>query len=202
MATSAAYIDLDEGAAPSNPAAGKRRVYAKTDGVYERDDAGTEAGPIGSGGGGSGVLAFDYNVYTGGDITFSSTTPAAVSGPTDLTVAAVTGDIVELAISAIINNTTAVSLGFDFATIVSASPVNYLSSGTGTPITIGVMGWFVPINQSHPVSGGYKYVVQAGDISGGNVVFRLYARVSSGSRVIAAAATTPLWTQATNLGQP
>lgn len=152
--------------------------------------------------GGSGIIAYDFNVYTGGDITFSSTTPAAVTGPTDLTVAASTGDVVDLGISAIINNTTAASLGFDFATIVSASPVNYLSSGNGTPITVGVMGWFVPINQSHPVTGSYKYVVQAGDISGGNVVFRLYARVSSGSRVISASSTTPLWTQATNFGQP
>ena len=45
MATSAAYIDLDEGAAPATPATGKVRVYAKTDGsAYQKDDAGTETG--------------------------------------------------------------------------------------------------------------------------------------------------------------
>lgn len=70
MATSAAYIDLDEGAAPSNPAAGKRRVYAKADGVYERDDAGTEAGPIGTGGGGD--VATDAIWDAAGDLAVGS----------------------------------------------------------------------------------------------------------------------------------
>lgn len=45
MAKSAAYIDLDEGAAPATPSAGKVRIYAKTDGSsYQKDDAGTETG--------------------------------------------------------------------------------------------------------------------------------------------------------------
>lgn len=43
MATSAAYIDFDEAAAPATPATGKVRQYAKTDGkLYQKDDAGTE----------------------------------------------------------------------------------------------------------------------------------------------------------------
>ena len=55
MATSAAYIDLDEGAAPATPAAGKVRVYAKTDGsAYQKDDAGTETGLATAGGSFSG----------------------------------------------------------------------------------------------------------------------------------------------------
>lgn len=50
MATSAAYIDLDEGAAPATPAANKVRVYAKTDGLpYSKDDAGAET-PMGGAG--------------------------------------------------------------------------------------------------------------------------------------------------------
>lgn len=54
MATSAAYIELDEGAAPGTPDAGKVRVYAKTDGhAYQKDDAGTETDL--AAGGGSGV---------------------------------------------------------------------------------------------------------------------------------------------------
>lgn len=45
MATSAAWIDLDEAAAPATPATGKVRIYAKTDGsAYQKDDAGTETG--------------------------------------------------------------------------------------------------------------------------------------------------------------
>jgi hypothetical protein len=51
MADSAAYIDFDEGAAPGTPAAGKVRVYAKTDGLpYSKDDAGSETGMAGGGG--------------------------------------------------------------------------------------------------------------------------------------------------------
>lgn len=52
MATSAAFIDLDEGAAPATPAAGKVRIYAKTDGsTYQKDDTGSESALPGSGGG-------------------------------------------------------------------------------------------------------------------------------------------------------
>lgn len=49
MATSADYIDLNEGTAPATPGTGKRRIYAKTDGVYEKDDSGTESGLNGGG---------------------------------------------------------------------------------------------------------------------------------------------------------
>ena len=48
MATSAAYIDFTEAAAPSTPAAGKVRIYAKTDAsMYQKDDAGDGDGPSG-----------------------------------------------------------------------------------------------------------------------------------------------------------
>lgn len=54
MATSAAYIDLTEAAAPATPAAGKARVYAKADGLlYSKDDAGAES--LVSGGGADGA---------------------------------------------------------------------------------------------------------------------------------------------------
>lgn len=49
MAKEAVYIDLVEGSAPATPATGRRRVYAKTDGIYEKDDAGTEEGLNGTG---------------------------------------------------------------------------------------------------------------------------------------------------------
>lgn len=43
MATSAAYIDLDEGAAPATPGAAQARLYVKADGLlYWKDDAGNE----------------------------------------------------------------------------------------------------------------------------------------------------------------
>lgn len=151
--------------------------------------------------GGGGLVAFDYNVYTGGDIALTSTSPAAVSGPTDLTVAAVAGDVVLVGLSAMANNTTASSIGFNFATIVSASPVNYLYSDGGTPQNAGVPGWFIAASAVGSTGGSFPYVVQAGDISGGNVTFRLYYRVSA-NRTLSASASIPLITQATNIGQP
>lgn len=70
MATSAAYIDLDEGAAPSTPAAGKVRVYAKTDGsTYQKDDAGTETGLAG---GGSGPTVATVDATLGADVTMTN----------------------------------------------------------------------------------------------------------------------------------
>jgi hypothetical protein len=70
MATSAAYIDLDEGAAPATPATGKVRVYAKTDGsAYQKDDAGTETGLAGGGGG---AVATDAIFDAAGDLVVGS----------------------------------------------------------------------------------------------------------------------------------
>ena len=37
----------EEVTTPANPAAGTRKLYAKTDGWYDLDDAGTETGPLG-----------------------------------------------------------------------------------------------------------------------------------------------------------
>ena len=44
------FVDLPETADTSNPAAGSQRLVARTDGLYVRDEAGAEVGPIGAGG--------------------------------------------------------------------------------------------------------------------------------------------------------
>lgn len=141
---------------------------------------------------------YDINVYTGGDITFNNTTLSAVTGPTDLVVAAATGDVLFVGMSARCPNSTAQSMTFDFATIVSASPVNYVSAASGTPVNVPTP-WYIGSADQGSVNGPFPYIVQAGDISGGNVTLRLYAR-SSGSRVIAAAAAQPLITWVKNFG--
>ncbi len=191
---------ITEGTEPSAPAAGKQRLYIDSTSHHLKrtDSSGTDTDIETAAAGG--LVAYDINTYTAGNITNSGTTPTAVSGPTDLVVAAAAGDLLVVGISALVNNTTNVSIGFDFATIVSAAPVNYLSSATGTPITIGVLQWFCFLSVAAKVGGSYPYVVQAGDLSGGNVTLRLYARVSSGSRVLDATATSPLVTWTANLG--
>lgn len=66
MATSAAYVDFDEAAAPATPATGKVRTYAKADGLmYQKDDAGTETA---MGGGGGGSVATDTIWNAKGDL--------------------------------------------------------------------------------------------------------------------------------------
>lgn len=49
------YEGVERGSTPANPSAGERRLYAKADGWYDLDSAGTEVGPFGTGGGGSGL---------------------------------------------------------------------------------------------------------------------------------------------------
>jgi hypothetical protein len=43
---------------PANPSAGERKLYAKSDGWYDLDSAGTETGPLGAGGGGGLTQAY------------------------------------------------------------------------------------------------------------------------------------------------
>ena len=155
------------------------------------------AGSLTATGGGS-ATTLNFQHYTGGDIALTSTSMAAVSGPTDLTIAATAGDILLVGLSVTPTTTTAASVAFDFATIVSASPVNYIGTRSGTPINIPIQMWFLGSSETGGCGGAYPYVVQSGDISGGNVVLRLYARVSA-NRSINADASNPLDTWVTNL---
>jgi hypothetical protein len=150
-------------------------------------------------GAGGAIVGYDINRYTGGDITLNNTTLSAVAGLTDLVVPASAGDLVTLGLAARPNATTANSVAFDYATIVSAAPVNYVFPASGTPINIPTT-WYIAASELGGVTGTFPYIVQAGDISGGNVTFRLYFR-SSGSRVIEADAASPLVHWAINYGQ-
>jgi hypothetical protein len=146
-----------------------------------------------------GLVAYDINRYTGGDITLNNTTLTAVAGLTDLVVAASSGDVCDLGLVVRATTTTAQSITFDFATIVSAAPVNYVFAASGTPVNIPTT-WYIGSAELSGAHGVFPYVVQSGDISGGNVTFRLYFR-SSGSRVVEADATAPLVHWVINHGQ-
>lgn len=81
------YLDATEAAAPSTPASGKVRVYAKSDGrIYSKDDAGTEYGPFDTSGGSDprdfpAAWTLD-DVALGGGVLFNE----AAGTPTGLTV--------------------------------------------------------------------------------------------------------------------
>jgi hypothetical protein len=169
------------------------------------DEAGHDAldhtGLTGVGGGGS-VGAYDIERYTGGNITVNSTTAgAALSGPGNLVIAAAAGDLLLVGISTFDVGSDANSMRMDVATIVSAAAVNFVSSASGTPASLGVTGWLGFVSEEYPHIGSVPYVVQAGDISGGNVTLRLCAWVGAGSRTLNATAAGPLIFWAKNLLQ-
>lgn len=146
------------------------------------------------------IGAYDIERYTAGDLTLNNTSMTAFSGPGDLVVAAASGDLLLLGISARTTNTTNASIGLDFGTIVSAAVVNFVSSLTGTALTTGVPAFFLQAGADGVHSGSHVYVVQSGDISGGNVTLRPHFRTSS-SRVLAASSTVPLVFWVKNLKQ-
>lgn len=47
------YFYVEIASTPANPSSGKWKLYFKSDGLYYLDDAGTETGPLGGGGGGT-----------------------------------------------------------------------------------------------------------------------------------------------------
>jgi hypothetical protein len=117
----------------------------------------------------------------------------ASDGTWDLVIPATAGDVLELGVSAAWNSGSAVYSYLDLGTIVSGSVVNWASTGTGSH-TNGVFSWFVPNNNDYmDASGTVLYTVQSGDISGGNVTFRLYGKVSSSTRTLDMPGGAVLW---------
>ena len=152
---------------------------------------------------GGAAVAYDLERYTGGTISVTSTTDgAALSGPGSLVVAAASGDLLDIRVSMLTSSAgSGADLRIDVATIVSASPVNYVSSLSGTPDTVGVAGWFVPASTRLPITGSVLYVAQAGDISGGNVTLGLRAWCSAVSGRGILASSPDLLFQVINPGQ-
>lgn len=116
MATSAAYVDFDEGAAPATPGAAKVRVYAKADGaIYQKDDAGTESAMSAAG-----HIADTSDAHDASAISF---TPAGSIAATDVQAA------IEEVASEAGGNALAV------VTVYRATDQNVSGSGTRTPIS-------------------------------------------------------------------
>jgi hypothetical protein len=111
-------------------------------------------------------------VRTSGNITLNSTSWANVNTGLDLVVPAQVGDVLLVTPDFMVGNQ-AVSAGLDVATIVSDSPVNTVGAGSDYG------AWYLPASVFAPVGGPVQYVVQAGDISGGNVTLRLRYKTTS-----------------------
>lgn len=162
--------------------------------------------PVLSGGGGSAggsssvVIDADRVTRTTGDLILNSAATvelaAATGGPGtggfDLTLTATAGDILEVGISALLAAGGAGTVtSFNAATVVSGSVVNNVA----TP--------YIPSLRIEtsilPVSGGWRYVLQAGDISAGTVKVRpRYIQTTAGNRTLfASSASAPFQFAAT-----
>jgi len=102
------------------------------------------------------------------------------------------GDIVEVSLSALYSNA-ATYIHIDFATIVSAAPVNYFGSGQITSSTgDGVMSYMGITSREHSVGGTVAYAVVSGDLTAGALKIRPYFRTSSATnRTIFGVAANP-----------
>lgn len=112
-------------------------------------------------------------------------------GSWDLTLAVTAGQVVEVGVSATWASGTVYGY-MDAAVMVSGSAVRWVSSGTGTGLGAGIPGLFQSVyNDVVPAGGSGFYTVQSGDIVSGNITFRLYGKVSSGTRALFTG-TTPV----------
>jgi hypothetical protein len=153
---------------------------------------------VGSSGG---LVDFGRAVRTAGNLTLNSTSWANVDTGLDIALTASVGDFIECGLSAFLAGES-VNTGFDVATIVSASPVNYLgASGGGSDY--GAQAWLAP-DSGHPTAVGGSIIGPAlvsGDISGGTVTLRLRYRTGAASnRTLSATSTQPLHWWAKNIG--
>ena len=161
----------------------------------------------GGGGGGSAVVTSARVTRTSGNITTNSATyvelAAATGGPGtggfDLTLAAVSGDIIMVGCNGIANNTTP-GLFFDVATMVSGSAVNTIGQSGLNAANDGIAGWFCNASVQVPIGPSICYALVSGDISGGNVVLRpYYCGGSATNRTLFANAANPLQFWAVNM---
>lgn len=148
-----------------------------------------------------GSPVYDIERRTAGDISVSSTTVGNALGTIgDVVVAAAAGDLVMVGLSTRTTDADAGSVRFDAKCITGATE-NFVSSLGTTAASTGLSQWFRHSAISHGIGGEVPYVVQAADVSGGNLTLRLCCWVSGGTHDIAAQTAAPLLFWVRNLGQ-
>lgn len=136
---------------------------------------------------------------TAGTVTMNSTTWADFENTLDLTVSARAGDVLLVTLNGRMASEATIG-ALDGATIVSGSPVNYVSGGNSTT-SFGLMGWCGASGVNASIGGSAIYVVQAGDVVGGQVTLRLRYRTSTAAnKTVLATADTPFTWAVVNLG--
>ena len=201
--SSTALATSQVGLASARPSAGsvpKGYLYYATDtnALSESDGNATWTQLVAGGGGGNVPISFTKR--TAGSYTLNSATWTNLDTGLDQTIAAATGDVLEVSLS-VFWGSEAVNTWVQVATIVSAAPVNFIGSGEPTTTTgDGIVSW-AGISGVNMVGGSpAQYTVQAGDISGGNVVCRLrYRQDSAVNKTLFASSLLPLFFSVKNL---
>lgn len=140
---------------------------------------------------------------TSGTISLSSTSVVAVTTTMDLTIPADSGDLIEYGISGLLS-AAAAAVTFDVYTMPGGTATNPFSVGLNVGSGLqGVPGWEVTSDANViRLSGGATRILVSGDVSGGNVVLRLFYYKSGGAnRDLYGLTTIPFKVWAKNYGQ-
>lgn len=186
--------DIIQGGASGAPA----RLAIGTAGQILKVNAGATALEYGVEAGGSGSVVMDSNIKTDGDVALTSSGWQNFDTGTDITLAAASGDWVEVGLSLLasaVNNT----LAWDVVTVVSAAPVTSLAGkiAVASRPANGAMVWYCPNSSgttgiNRPQGGSIMYQLGAGDVSGGNVLLRVQVNpINTTSRTVSANTNTP-----------
>jgi hypothetical protein len=139
---------------------------------------------------------------TAGNLTLNSTNWADVSTSLDLTLAASSGDVIEVICSGLWN-ADAVQGDLDAVTVVSGSPVT--SFATASAVTAGtgdgVGAWLGSVSVQAQISGSVFLTLASGDVSSGNVLIRMrYRTTTAANKILIATTSIPFIVAARNLG--
>ncbi len=144
---------------------------------------------------------FARQVTTSGNIQLNvgTNTWGVLTGAPTLAIAAAAGDLIELNAQAIRQANANIFL--DFCVIVAAAPARYMATLTGTPAGEGNPALY---HTNLPAAGGvWKWLAEAGDISGGDITIGIAIRNTSGaSSLLLADTNLPLQLALENRGAP
>lgn len=183
----------------TNPVADYRRLFLGEDGQLHVKDSAGAVTDIGAAAPAGAIVSKATATRTAGNVTLSGTSYANVDTGIDLVVAATAGDLLLIGLSAFWQAENDFG-ALDGATIVSGSPVNYISGNGSTGA--GVMAWRGISLAYSAVGATVYYIVVGGDISGGNVTLRLRGKTGGGTnKVVRASSGEALTWYAVNLGQ-